>query len=456
MTEQVDAVVVGTGPGGEDIAIRLAEADLNVVAVERRLIGGECPYYACIPTKMMLRASEVLAEGRKVPDLAGQAKVFPDWLPVADRIREEATTGWDDEAALRRLETAGVRLVRGTGRLAARDQVTVSGPDGEQTFRARRAIVLNPGTEPLVPPIEGLSGTPYWTNRDAVTATRAPRSLLVIGGGPVGLEFAQAFARFNTAVTVVESQPRPLPAGEPEASQAISAALREEGVGLHLGRSVARVEHDGTHFHARLDNGQVLNVERVLVASGRRTDLGALQVGAAGLDENARTIPVDERMRAAPGIWAIGDVTGHGAYTHVSVYQSRIAAADILGREAEVASYRAVPSVVFTQPEVASVGLTEQQARERQLNVRTALTDITTGARGWIHQATQGIIKLVADADREVLIGATVVSPAGGEVLSMLTLAVHAEIPVRTLREMIYAYPTFHRSVVTALAALHI
>ncbi|MER6992686.1 NAD(P)/FAD-dependent oxidoreductase [Saccharopolyspora hirsuta] len=450
VVDEVDVVVIGMGPGGEDVAARLARAGLSVVAVESRLVGGECPYFACVPTKMMVRATDALGEARRVPDLAGRAEVRPDWTPVADRIRDEATTGWDDEIAAQRFERTGGRLVRGVGRISAPGEVTVDG----QVFRARRGIVLNPGTEPAVPPIDGLAGSPYWTNRDAVPTREVPGSLLVLGGGPVGLEFAQVFARFGSSVAVVEAQSRLLPAAEPEASEVITAALLAEGVQVRTGNGVEHVKHDD-RFEVRLAGGDLLTAERLLVATGRRTDLRALGVGAVGLDERARTIPVDERMRAADGVWAIGDVTGRGAFTHTSMYQARIAAADILGQDGEPADYRAMPAVTFTDPEVASVGLTEAQARDAGIEVRTGSTRIQDSTRGWIHKAgNAGIIKLVADAGRGVLVGATVVAPAGGEIIGALAVAVHAEVPIPRLRGMIFAYPTFHRAIESALADL--
>ncbi|MCX2730333.1 NAD(P)/FAD-dependent oxidoreductase [Saccharopolyspora sp. NFXS83] len=451
-TEEVDAVVIGMGPGGEDVAGRLATAGLDVVAVESRLVGGECPYYACIPTKMMVRAADALGEARRVPELAGSATVRPDFTPVADRIRDEATTGWDDTAAVERFERTGGRLVRGRGRITAPGEVTVTTDSGPRTFHARKAIVLNPGTEPTVPPIDGLADTPYWTNRGAVAARTAPESLLVLGAGPVGLEFTQVFARFGSAVTVVETGDRILGPAEPEVSEALERVLRAEGVDVRVGAGVRRVAHSGGRFRVEFDQGDPVEVERLLVATGRRTDLAALGVGAVGLDEAARTIPVDERLRAADGVWAIGDVTGHGAFTHTSVYQAPIAAADILGERGPAADYRAVPSVTFTDPEVGMVGLTEKAATDRGLRVRTGSAEIPSAVRGWIHKAgNDGLIKVVADADRDVLVGATAVAPGGGEVLGALAVAVHAEVPLATLRRMIYAYPTFHRAISSAV-----
>ncbi|RDI63755.1 dihydrolipoyl dehydrogenase family protein [Nocardia pseudobrasiliensis] len=452
--ETVDAVVIGMGPGGEDVATRLAGAGLAVVGVEGRLVGGECPYYACVPTKIMVRAAESLAEAHRVDALAGSARVQPDWSPVATRIRDEATDNWNDAAAVERFEKAGGRFVRGWGRISALGEVTVATAEGDRIFHAARAIVLNPGTAPAVPPIDGLDGTPYWTNREAVTTTSVPRSLIVLGGGPVGMEFAQVFSRFGAKVTVVVRS-RIVPKEEPEAAELLAKVFDSEGITIRSGVDTTRVEHDGEQFTLHLSEGEPLRAQGLLVATGRRMDLSALGIGAVGLDEHAHGIEVDEYLRAAEGVWAIGDVTGRGAFTHMSMYQARIAAADILGAATEPARYHAVPRVTFTEPEIGAVGMTEEQARAAGLTVRTAVTDLTASTRGWIHKAgNAGLIKLVEDAERGVLVGATSMGPVGGEVLSALAVAVHAEVPTATLREMIYAYPTFHRAIEATLAEL--
>ncbi|HEY3690976.1 MAG TPA: NAD(P)/FAD-dependent oxidoreductase [Pseudonocardiaceae bacterium] len=454
-TENVDVVVIGMGPGGEDAATRLATAGLTVVGVEARLVGGECPYYACVPTKMMIRAADALAEARRVDELAGSAQVRADWAPVATRIRAEATDDWDDTVAAERFEKTGGRLVRGRATLTAPGEVTVSTSAGERVFRAAQGIVLNPGTEPAIPPIDGLASTPYWTNREAVAVTQVPESLIVLGGGPVGCEFAQIFARFGAHVTVLEAQSQLLPGDEPEAGELLADSFVAEGIDVRAGVSAARVGYPNSQFTVVLQGGDVLTAQQLLVATGRRTDLAALGVGAVGLDDQARTIEVDERMRAADRLWAIGDVTGKGAFTHMSMYQGRIAAADILGRDGETADYRAVPRVTFTDPEVGAVGLTESTARRDGLRVRTGLVRLPSTARGWIHKTgNHGFVKLVEDADRGILVGATSAGPAGGEVLSALAVAVHAEVPTERLQQMIYAYPTFHRAIEDALRDL--
>lgn len=453
--ETADAVVIGMGPGGEDVATRLAKAGLSVVGVEGRLVGGECPYYACIPTKMMIRAANILAEALRVNALAGSATIRPDWAPVAARIRTEATDDWDDSVAVERFEKAGGRFVRGWGRISAPGEVTVTTTSGPRVIQAAKAIVLNPGTAPAIPPIPGLAQTPYWTNRDAVAATLIPESLAVIGGGPVACEFAQVFARFGAKVSMLVRS-RLLPRDEPEAGALLGEVFAAEGIAVRTGVSPSQVRHDGHDFTVRLGDGHVAHAEQLLVATGRRTDLAELGVGKVGLNEQAATIPVDARMRAADGVWAIGDATGHGAFTHMSMYQARIAANDILGQTTDFAQYRAVPHVTFTDPEVGLVGLTEAGARAGGIPVWTGVSQIPSSARGWIHKAgNAGFIKLVADSKLGCLVGATCVGPSGGEVLGALAVAVHAQVPIRTLSEMIYAYPTVHRAIETALHDLH-
>ncbi|WP_304454633.1 NAD(P)/FAD-dependent oxidoreductase [Nocardiopsis sp. YSL2] len=453
MTEAADVVVIGMGPGGEALAGRLAGDGLDVVGVEAALVGGECPYWGCIPSKMMVRAADALAETRRVPLLAGTSTVEPDFAPVARRIREEATTDWDDTIAVERFTDQGGRFVRGTGRLVSADTVAVRTDDGtERILSARVGVVLATGTAPSAPPIPGLDAVPYWTNREAVSTEHAPGTLCVIGGGAIGLELAQAFARFGTRVTVLEAFERLLGPEEPEASDVVAGVLRGEGLDVRTGVRITGVDHGAHGFTVHTEDGSV-EAERLLVATGRRADLRSLGVAEIGLDPAAGAIEVDERMRAAPGVWALGDVTGKGAFTHVSVYQANIAAQDILTRgKGPTAEYHAVPRVTFTDPEVGSVGLTGARAREHGLRVRTGTARLPSSARGWIHKAgNEGLVKLVEDADTGVLVGATAVGPSGGEVLGMLALAVHERVPVARLRSMIYAYPTFHRAVEDAL-----
>jgi pyruvate/2-oxoglutarate dehydrogenase complex dihydrolipoamide dehydrogenase (E3) component len=452
MTRETDVVVIGLGVGGEHVAERLAEEGLDVVGVEAELVGGECPYWGCVPSKMMIRAGNLLAEARRVPGMAGSAEVRPDWGPVADRIRDEATDDWNDQVAVDRFTGKGGTFVRGRATLTGPGRVAV----GEEEFSARRGVVLATGTRAAIPPVPGLDATPYWTNRDAIAAKEPPASLIVLGGGAIGVELAQAFARFGTRVTVVEALERLVPMEEPETGELLAPVLEAEGLTVHTGVAASRIDHDpAPGFLVDLADGTRLTADQLLVATGRRVDLTGLGVDSVGLDPKARAVAVDGQLRAGERLWAIGDVTGKGAFTHVAMYQAEIAVRDILGTPGPDADYRALPRVTFTDPEIGSVGLTEAQAREQGLTVRTGLTRIPSSARGWIHKAgNEGLIKLVEDADRGVLVGATSIGPMGGEVLYGLAVAVQAEVPVGRLRHMIYAYPTFHRAVADALANL--
>jgi pyruvate/2-oxoglutarate dehydrogenase complex dihydrolipoamide dehydrogenase (E3) component len=449
--EQVDVVVIGMGPGGEDVAGRLAEAGLRVVGVERELVGGECPYWGCVPSKMIIRGANLLAEGRRIDKVSGRATVHPDLGPVARRIRAEATDDWDDTVAAERFEKKGGRLVRGSAKLAGPRRVTV----GDLSFEAERGVVVATGSAPVVPPLDGLADSRCWTNREAVAATSAPESLAVLGGGAIGLELAQAFARFGSQVTVIEATDRVLAPEEPEASEVVAKALQAEGIELRLSAKATRVARDSDAVTVHLDDGTTVRAAELLVSVGRRARVAELAVDTVGLDPAARALEVDEWMRAGDGLWAVGDVTGVGAFTHLAVYQAGIAVQDILDRREQPADYRGLSRVTFTDPEVGSVGLTERAAREQGMDVRVGTAAVSASTRGWIHgPGNEGVIKLVEDADRGVLVGATSCGPWGGEVLAMLTLAVHAQVPVRSLRTMIYAYPTFHRGVMGALEAL--
>lgn len=442
-TKNVDVVVVGLGPGGEHAAIKLGRAGLDVVAIENRLVGGECPYYGCVPSKMMIAAAHVVAGVRRVADFAGTAQVQPDWSQVAKRVREEATDDWDDKAAVDRLEESGVTFVRGTAVLAGPGRVEV----GDTTYVASRGVVLNTGTAPSAPPIDGLADTPYWTNRDVVSLTELPASVVVLGGGAIGCEFAQIFARFGVKVCVVEAADRLLAAEEPEASELLEKAFAAEGIQVLTGLEIASVDYAEGTFTLDLGDQQV-TADKLLVAAGRRPNLAGIGLESVGLDPDAETVETDERLRAGEKLWAVGDITGKGAYTHVSTYQAAVVVRDILGQDGPLADYRAVTRVAYTDPEVASVGLSEETAREQGLETATAVGDL--GARGWLAKE-DGLIKLVADPERGVLVGACVVGSAGGEILSMLATAVHAEIPLTTLRSMHFAYPTYHRAVESVL-----
>jgi pyruvate/2-oxoglutarate dehydrogenase complex dihydrolipoamide dehydrogenase (E3) component len=458
-----DLIVIGMGPGSEEVAEQVAAAGRRVLGIDERLVGGECPYYGCVPSKMILRAAEVLAEGRRVNQLSGRESDEPDFAPAHRRVRDEATDNWDDAVAVRRFEDKGGTFVRGTGRLAGRDDdgnliVTVNG----ETHTAA-TVCVSTGTSPAIPPIPGLRDLPrgvddlVWTNREILESPTAPRSLVVIGGGAIGCELGQGFARFGTRVTIVEAGPHLLMPEEPEAGAVVSEVFEREGITVHAGVGVESVRAGGDGVVVTLAGGSTVTGERVLVAAGRNPNLPELGLDSVGLDPEARTLDVDEHMqvRGVDGLYAVGDITGHGAFTHVSVWQGRIFTAHLLGNREYFGGYHGLAWVTFTDPEVGRVGLTEQQARDRGVRVRVGVQQLASNTRGWIHgPGNDGFVKVVEDADRGVLVGATVVSPYGGEILGMLTLAVHAEVPVDTLRSMHYAYPTLHRAIGEAVAAL--
>jgi pyruvate/2-oxoglutarate dehydrogenase complex dihydrolipoamide dehydrogenase (E3) component len=441
-----DVVVLGLGPGGQELATGLAEAGLDTVGVEMHLVGGECPFYGCTPSKLMIRAADHVAMVHRADHLAGPATIEPDWSRPAHRITDEATQGWTDDASAGAVEKAGVRLVRGHGRLVAPGVVEVDGVE----YAATRGVVLNTGTEPLVLPIDGLADTPYWTNRDIMKVTELPRSLAILGGGPIGCELAQAMARFGVDVTVIEADERLIAVEEPESSALLARVFEAEGITVHTGVKVERVEHDDTFV---LTAGDLrVEAEALLVAAGRSNRVRDIGLDAVGLDPHAPTVETDERMRAGEKLWAIGDITGHGRYTHVSSYQAEVAKGDILGEDGPLADYRAVSRVTFTDPEIGSVGLSEAQAREQGLDVRTGFADISGSARGWLDgEGNEGHIKLVADGGTGLLVGATAMGRTGGDLVALLTLAIHAQVPPSVVRRMHFAFPTYHGSVMTAL-----
>ena len=475
--EMVDVIVIGMGPGGEYGANELLSRGVQVVAIESELMGGECVDWGCVPSKMMVRAANLIAEARRVSVMAGSVTVTPDWAQVAARIREEATHDWNDESTVATFEGKGGRFIRGTARLVdtvdrALDrwdsESGAIGKDGGQSFVShdveveghrftpRLGVVIATGSNSVVPEISGLARLPYWTNRDVVQLDHLPSSLAILGGGAIAVELGQVLARFGVAITIVEVANRLVATEEPEASQLLEAILRAEGIVVTTGATVERVTHGRNGFELDLGTLGLVRADHLLVATGRRPDLRELGLEVLGIDPMSTHLNTDANMRVAPGVWAVGDVTGHGASTHVATYQARFAVNDIVGGDLDGANYRAVPRVVYTDPEIASVGMSEQSARASGLNVRIGSAAIPTEARGWIHKVgNDGLIKLIEDSDRGVLVGALSIGPCGGEVLAVLTLAIHAEVPTTTLTSMLFAYPTFHRAIEGALADLH-
>ena len=462
-TYSADVVVLGLGPGGQQVAEDLAAAGVSVVGIDAGLVGGECPYWGCVPSKRMARAAGALAEAERVDGLAGHASVTPDWAPVHAWIRDSATDDWDDRAAVERLEGKGATFVRGRGRLDGPRTVLVTAPDGSQaTVTATRAVVVATGSAAAVPPIEGLAGTPYWTNREFVQSPTLPSSMVVLGGGAIGCELAQAAARFGVDVTVVEYAGSLLALEEAEAGALLAEVFAREGITVRTGVGAQRVEHSDVGFAVTLSDGSVVHGEQLLVATGRRVDLDATGAATVGVDVSARAFPVDDNLQVVgadgpvDGVFAIGDCAGQGAFTHVAVHHARIVVESLRTAGAPLASnpIRALPRVTFTDPEVGAVGLTAAQARAQGLAVRTVSLSLAAAAtRGWIHgPGNDGFISVV-ESDG-VLVGATSAGPTGGEVLGALSVAVQGRVPVAELRRMVWAYPTMHRGIEYVLAQL--
>jgi pyruvate/2-oxoglutarate dehydrogenase complex dihydrolipoamide dehydrogenase (E3) component len=462
-----DVIVIGLGPGGEHVAQEMAKAGRRVLALDPRLVGGECPYFGCIPSKMIVRGAEVLAEGRRIEDFAGRESITPDFAPVANRIRKEATDDWNDAVAVNRLEDAGAEFIRAAGALVGRNaegELLVQ-VDGD-TYSAT-TVVLATGTAPAIPPIAGLRDLReerpdlVWTNRDAVKALEAPQSLVVLGGGAIGCELAQGFARFGSRVSVIEGGRRLLAVEEPDASAVIAEVFEREGIEVRTNVKAEQVSGGDDGVQVTLADGDVVSGSVLLVAAGRHPNLLTIGLPSLDLPADAHSLTVDDHMQvisdALPvaGLYAVGDITGRGAFTHVAYWQADVLIDHLLKRPANFGGYDGLAWVTFTDPEVGHVGLTEAKAREDGLDVRVGVQQIASNSRGWMHgPGNDGFIKVIEDAKRGVLVGATVVAPNGGEILGLLTLAVHAQVPTRTLLSMHYAFPTMHRGVREALTAL--
>ena len=449
MPQEFDVVCLGGGVAGEAIATGLQGSGLTLAVVERELVGGECSYWGCIPTKTLLRSGETLIE-------AGRARVIAasrvDWevdFPKISRRVLWMARDLDDTNPAKALEATGAKLIRGAGRLIDARTVEVG---GEQLV-ARRAMVIANGSTAAIPPIPGLDGVDYWTNRQAAIPRELPGSLLVLGGGAVGVELGQAFARVGSKVMVVEAGARFLGLEEPEAGPALRPHLESDGMSFTIGDPCVGVEKEGAGVRVHLKSGTVLEAARLLVATGRRPNFEAW--ADAGLPRNERGwLKVDpETLEAQPGVYGAGDITGLGGFTHLAYYHGQIVARRLRGEDAR-ADHTAVPRVTFTDPEVASVGLSEAAAVQRGIEVAVTLLDPAETGRGYIHDFHGGALKLVGDRKRGVLVGATLVTPRAGEVLGELVIAIKLGIPIRTMADVIHPFPAFNRVLGAALGDL--
>jgi pyruvate/2-oxoglutarate dehydrogenase complex dihydrolipoamide dehydrogenase (E3) component len=440
LAQEFDVISLGGGVAGEALGSLLEGSGLTLAVIERELVGGECPYWACIPSKTLLRSGETLEEAGRARTLAASRVDWEvDFPKVSKRVLWMARD-LDDTRPAAALEATGAKLIRGAGKLLDSRTVEVGG----ERLAARRAVVVANGSTAAIPPIPGLDKVDYWTNRQATVPRELPASLVVLGGGAVGVELGQAYARLGSKVTIIEAGPRLLSLEEPEAGVTLQPHLEEDGIAVLVGDSPVGVEKTSGGVVIRMKSGATVEAARLLVATGRRPNVEAWQDAGLPKTESGWLKVDPPTLEVASGIYGAGDITGIGGFTHLAYYHAQIVARRLRGEDAR-ADHTAVPRVTFTDPEVASVGLSEAAAREKGIDVAIASTDPAEAARGYIADFHQGTLKLVADRKRGVLIGATMVTPRAGEILGELLLAVKAGTPVRTLADVIHPYPAFNR-----------
>lgn len=440
--EHYDAIVLGAGPAGQHCATRLKDGGLTVAIAERELVGGECDYWACIPSKTLLRPGEALAAAREAP---GARELVSAGLDAASLFewRDFMVSGYDDTAKVAWLEESGIALLRGDAALTGPARVAVGGSE----YSAEN-IVIATGSDPVIPPIDGLRDAEgIWTNREVTALEEVPERLLVLGGGPVGVEMAQAVARMGASVALVEGSEHVLAREPASLGKALGESLEGEGIELRFGQHASAVRREEAEYVLVLEDGTQLRGDKLLVATGRSPRVEGLGLETVGIAPPKKGIEVDSRMNAGHGVWAIGDVTGVWPLTYVGKYQGRVAAANILGHTRE-ANYDAVPRVVFTDPQAASVG--EAEGPFTATAPILGVPRLPTYTREYADK--NGFLTLVSDGER--ITGAYALGPDAGEWLQQATLAIRARVPLEVMMDTIQPFPTFSEIFLTALTAL--
>ncbi|WP_201409499.1 dihydrolipoyl dehydrogenase family protein [Mycobacterium paraintracellulare] len=449
MTADFDVIVIGAGPGGEAATSRLLAGGRRVALIERELIGGECAYWACIPSKTLLRPPEARAEAGAA---AGLGTPGLDWAQLRD-YRDYMIRHLDDTGQVDGYRERGVAVIKGTARLIGRDPWRIQ-VDNQQL--SAEHVVIATGSEPVRPPIDGLDQIPVWTNREATTLRDIPDRAVMIGGSAVGVELGQFLARMGTHVTLVQRGPSLLGREDPRVGELVAVQLRNDGIDVRLGRQVTAARRGGGDTVVELDDGTTVRTDVLILGTGRRPHTEGLGLDTLGIGTTSGgALEVDEHCRVADGLWALGDVTGVALFTHVAMYQARIVADTILGNP-RPASYLGIPRVVFAQPEIAAVGLTAQQARAQGIDIATTELDLADSiARPWTYETQpHGTLGLVADRANRILVGAWAIAPQAGEWIHQAATAIRAQIPITTLLDGVAQFPTYSEAYLRALEQL--